>query len=96
MTHQYKSTTHREKFFHTQTNTPYLRIKGATVFAREEADGWWAASSLCSAGDNFCRSTGRDLARRRYFQKGDIIYLGDEPNGERLSEVAALAILQHA
>lgn len=51
---------------------------GGTVFARREWQPqeedwvipprrWYAAVSVCSKADQFCRATGRQVARRRYF-----------------------------
>ena len=92
MNTQYKSTTHKEKFFHEQFNHP--KFKGVTIFAREEkeiefADGWYASIAFCNNHDNFCRATGRNQARRRYFRDGKCFYLGkDAPKGETLHALA--------
>lgn len=57
-----------------------FRFSGGTVFARLEENGWHAAISVCSRQDQFCRATGRNVARRRYFNHPDFrIGLGDKP-----------------
>lgn len=57
----HKSTTHEELFFHVENR--------GTVFFRKEDDGEWRASyALRDKRDQFCRKTGRTIARRKYFQ----------------------------
>lgn len=67
----HKSLTHEEMFFHVQEPMGNWWYKGATVFFRKEADGYWYASAAyCSAKDQFNRRVGRSQARRRYFAEG--------------------------
>ena len=70
MSHPTKSTTHNEKFFHLVVED-HDKVYAATVFAREDVPGsnlWGFAVAFCSHSDQFCRRTGRQVARRRYFQ----------------------------
>lgn len=90
----HKSTTHKEKYFHLDVvDSP--RFSHATVFAREEVPGsgdWRFAVALCHKNDQFCRRTGRSVARRKYFNDDfprlapDSVlyneYLGNVRNGE--------------
>jgi hypothetical protein len=73
---EHKSTSHAEMFFHVKREASFngKKVKGGTVFCRQEpsmlAPGssvWYASVSWCSVNDNWCRSTGRNVARRRYF-----------------------------
>lgn len=88
---QHKSTTHEEMFFHIRE--PYIdkkgkRYKAATVFARMEPDVgcWLLVPARCSETDNFCRRTGRNVARKRYFQFAedcyDFVWLKTKPTYE--------------
>lgn len=80
--HPHKSTTHEEMFFHIRewlgdsadpSKIPLPKYRGATVFARKEADGYWYASvALCSVKDVFQKRVGRSQARRRYFLNSDL------------------------
>jgi len=75
----YKSTTHEENFAHIKLDT-HPDLQAITVFVRKEDDGWYGSSARCVHGDQFCRRTGRQIARRRYFQWPDHrIFLGDVP-----------------
>lgn len=88
---RHKSTTHPEKYFHTQFQDD-PKFRGASVFARKEEDGWYAAVAFCSINDNFCRATGRTQARRKYFQKGQARPLGEGvPTAEDLENFAFMA-----
>lgn len=74
-----KSDTHEERYFHIKPNDVweamfsenytdvYFPCQAATVFYRKEQSGWHGAIALCSWVDNFCRATGRKVARRKYF-----------------------------
>ena len=74
--HQYKSTTHDERFAHFKVESE--KYSHATVFARQEADGmFWMALSFCWKLDQFDRSIGRKSARRHYFaDPTKHVYLG--------------------
>lgn len=53
-------------------------INGATVFIRQESESdYRVAIARCSYGDQFCRKTGREIARRRYFLNRDGAYKFD-------------------
>lgn len=56
----HKSTTHEELFFHVENR--------GTVFFRKEGDKWYRSCALRDVRDQFCRKTGRNVARRKYFQ----------------------------
>lgn len=61
----YKSSTHNERFY--QFTTGAAR---GTVFFREEVPGsgeYFPSVALCHQNDAFCRKTGRNVARRKYF-----------------------------
>lgn len=72
------STTHKETFQHIREPQVHIgndkkgnekfRWSGCTVFARLEEDGWHCAAALCLETDQFCRRTGRTIARRHYFK----------------------------
>jgi len=65
--HPHKSTTHEELYFHIDDV--------ASVFFRKENDGvWYGCAALRNPDDQFCRRTGRQVARRRYFQFRDANY----------------------
>lgn len=85
-THHYKSTTHKEKFFHfieAKINSPVgSHFNGGTVFVREEGRGIWGCGvSLCTKVDQFDRRDGRQWARRHYFERrnSNMILWFDEP-----------------
>lgn len=71
----HKSTTHQELFFHIlETRAEYV---ACTIFFRQEKSFetktgkiWYSSIALCHETDQFCRKTGRNIARRRYFKKG--------------------------
>lgn len=64
----YKSTTSEEMYFHVNNE--------ATVFCRKEADGiWYGTAALVHPNDMFCRRTGRNVARRRFFRFRDDVFL---------------------
>jgi len=99
-----KSTTHEEKFIHIQDFTEaaktagasdYMhntRYKGATVFARKEMGVWHATVALCSKSDPFNRRIGRQVARRRYFEKPvESINIGSDPRYVVLCSLALMA-----
>lgn len=73
MNHPYKSTTHKERYFHFQTpNHP--KVQAATVFARHDGTSWGYAVAFCSVKDKFEKRVGRIKARRRYFQGGGTVF----------------------
>lgn len=65
-----KSTTHNEMYF--QLRVPHTSKKGkefkaATVYARQvdkEPEAWLLRIARCSKEDNYCRKTGRTIAKR--------------------------------
>ncbi len=63
-----KSDTHEERFVHLDI-AGSDRVYKATVFARKEPTGWYAAVAFCAHGDQFEKHVGRSTARRAYFQK---------------------------
>lgn len=93
---RHKSTTHREKFFHLHDDSAYP-FNAVTIFARQEADkDWFYSYALCSPSDNFNRAIGRNIARRKYFQK-DPTYIGEsEPTGDDLQAYAISAAVQNS
>lgn len=66
MSHPHKSTTHEEKYFHIRDRDD--GGSDGTVFFRKEGEQWYGSAALCHEKDNFCRRTGRSIARRKYFQ----------------------------
>lgn len=76
MNKPHKSTTHPELYFHIRephTDKKGKQYKAATVFARQlpsDEHGpscWITTVARCSDTDNFCRATGRNVARKRWF-----------------------------
>jgi hypothetical protein len=91
--HPYRSTTHEEIFFHFNHLT-HERFVGGTVFARYEVnmplrlnDGWYMSVALCNRHDGFSREKGRQIARRRYFQRWNIWHGPEKPTYEQAFEV---------
>lgn len=66
-----KSITTPEMYFQiTQPHTDKKgkKYKAATAFARVGNDGEWCTTLVrCSEEDNFCRKTGRTMAKRHWF-----------------------------
>lgn len=99
--HPHRSTTHRELFYHFVAEQGQLigKVnkpgKAMTVFVREEPVGnignesrWIASYAVCNPNDNFCRATGRTVARRRYFLGQGLTYFGkDKPTYEDIVRV---------
>lgn len=81
-----KSDTVEERFAHLDI-VPDLAHK-ATVFARKEADGYYASVAYCSLQDDFNRRIGRNVARRRYFSGGPRFKLGAEFTYEAAQRLA--------
>lgn len=67
----HKSTTHEEQYFHIEQE--------GTVFFRREFGVWAAAAAYRNPKDNFCRRTGRNIARRKWFGSGPHVIGGDDP-----------------
>jgi hypothetical protein len=74
--HPYKSNSHDERYFHVPLNNadvPGIKAPCShkTVFARYEPSyfggSWLVSVAYCNARDQFCRATGRKIARRKYF-----------------------------
>lgn len=89
-THPHKSTKEgvTELYFHIRE--PHVskkgkRFKAATMFARSEGEGnWFMSIARCSEGDNFCKASGRSIARRKLFNSAnkadsDFAWLKDKP-----------------
>lgn len=70
MAHPFRSTTHEEGYMHLRKEEPVTdEIRAKTIFLRKEADGlWYSTEATCVVWDQFCRRTGRQIARRRYFR----------------------------
>ena len=91
----YKSTTHKERYYHfiRDDTLPgiHSKIKAVTAFAREEPAGdkqhWYISMAFCLEGDQFERKTGRQIARRKYFNFRRF-YLGKEITYDKIVEVA--------
>lgn len=73
---EHKSTTHEERFVHFPEMEDHIPgygenyPKAASAFCREESPGqWFVAFSFCVWEDQFSRKIGRQVARRRYFEK---------------------------
>lgn len=71
----------------------------ATVFFRQEAprdtaqpdESWFASVALCDHRDQFCKQTGRNVARRKYMS-GQQIPVGQKPTFEIAKNLAAQAL----
>ena len=79
--HPHKSTTHEEQFFHVEQQ--------GTVFFRKEHGIWTATVAYRNPKDNFCRRTGRNIARRKWFGKGPHV-MGD--HSEKVSYEDAVEV----
>lgn len=79
--HPHKSTTHEEQFFHVEQE--------GTVFFRKEHGMWSATVAYRNPKDNFCRRTGRNVARRKWFSDGPhaVADSSDKPTYEDAVEV---------
>lgn len=67
----YRSSTTPERFYHIKerhTDTSGKTYIAGTVFMREFDGTWYASVARCSESDNFCKATGRNVARRRWFK----------------------------
>lgn len=86
MNHTHKSTKEgvTELYFHIRephTSKKGKKFKAATAFARDEGDGLWRMSvARCSEEDNFCRASGRSIARRKYMQGGWVNNMDVKPD----------------
>lgn len=92
------STTHKEKYYHfrDQSRAP-AKLDGITVYLREDEPGMWSgAAALCVKPDQFSRKTGRQVARRKYFQGKSLLPLDpDAPTCfERAAQIAEQAYYQ--
>lgn len=93
---QHKSTEVPELYFHIReahTAQNGKEFKAATVFARHEADvGWIMTIARCSKEDNFSRSQGRNISRRKWFKEmrkpvpADISVLTQKPRYEHAED----------
>lgn len=90
----HKSTTHREQFIHVKAPLVLKgkSYKGGTVFFRWESDGVYASVARCSSTDNWCKSYGRNVARRRYFQR---VLFNRLPAGASGMEKASYELADH-
>lgn len=71
---QHISTTTPERYFHIRhfgvsgKPTDPRGIQAVTFFARQDKEGNWLISHAeCDYRDQFCRKTGRTVARRKWF-----------------------------
>ena len=86
--HNFKSLTTPERFYHflpsfigggDPSATSMGKTKelvpesSGTVFMRKQGDYWFASVALCDPRDQFCRRTGRLVARRKFFQKPKLV-----------------------
>ena len=79
--HPHKSTTHEEQYFHVEQQ--------GTVFFRKEHGLWSGTVAYRNPKDNFCRRTGRNVARRKWFGDGPHV-LGD--NSEKVTYEDAVEV----
>lgn len=79
--HPHKSTTHEEQYFHVEQE--------GTVFFRKENGIWAATVAFRNPKDNFCRRTGRNIARRKWFGQGPHV-IGD--NSEKVTYEDAVEV----
>lgn len=79
--HPHKSTTHEEQYFHVEQD--------GTVFFRKENGIWAATVAFRNPKDNFCRRTGRNIARRKWFGQGPHV-IGD--NSEKVTYEDAVEV----
>ena len=86
--HPTRSTTHRERYYHIHLSLDESEhYQAYTLFAREEDPGsnvWRFGYSLCHRNDQFCRRTGRAIARRRYFNERDTLSAMKLEDGTKL------------
>lgn len=67
-----------DDFTHLQETHRLMSVQAGTVFIRQESESdYRVAIARCSYGDQFCRKTGREIARRRYFLNRDGAYKFD-------------------
>ena len=81
--HNFKSLTTPERFYHFRPVASaeilpfglvvYPNEPSGTVFMRKQGDYWYASVALCDPRDQFCRRTGRLVARRKFFQKPKLV-----------------------
>lgn len=48
----------------------HSKVTYATVFARKVGNVWRVSVAFCHKADQFCRQTGRNVARRKFFKHG--------------------------
>ncbi len=94
--HQYKSSTHDERFIHFTKLPEGGRFRAVTVFARKEADGkWYYSFAFCVMADQFCRAMGRKIARRKYFDRTKEICIGDTEFSYDFARTQAEGLIEH-
>lgn len=73
---KYRSTTADERYYHFRfENQPQTGVakkirslSAVTAFARQDKEGnWFVSYAECDSRDQFCRRTGRNVARRKWF-----------------------------
>lgn len=72
--HKHISTTTPERYFHIRSFAVAGKpsnprgVQAITAFARQDKDGkWYISQAECDYRDQFCRKTGRTVARRKWF-----------------------------
>lgn len=89
--HPHKSTTQQEEFYHkVWDNNSCCDIPGddgevkrsiqaVTAFARKMGEDWYVSYAECDWRDQFCKATGRVVARRKWFAgKNDLIHISNQ------------------
>jgi hypothetical protein len=93
--HQYKSTTHDERFIHFTKLPEGGRFKAVTVFCRKEEGVWFYSFAFCVMADQFCRSMGRKIARRKFFAKYALIAVGGTEFSYDFARTQAEGLIEH-
>lgn len=99
--HPHKSTTTPELYFHKTWKNEVLNIptgnsegersiQAVTAFARKVGEDWYVSYAECDWRDQFCKATGRTVARRKWFagkkDKLEIDIVSDRPTYEGVFE----------
>lgn len=89
------STTNKERYYHLRDLKGQGKFSDMTVFARQNAMGYWHMSvAFCAIGDQFSRRIGRQVARRRFFHSDKTYGVAqDICTFERVKDVAYKALL---
>lgn len=89
-----------EMYFHIREGHVDKKAKAyqaATVFARQEAgrSGWHLSVARCSVGDQFSRSVGRNVSRKRYFRTRDTTKVYDAVLTQKPTYEDAVAVYKN-